>query len=238
MSVRLVGAHAGYGAIRVLRGVDLEVPPGGFEALIGSNGAGKSTLVRTIAGVVALSAGSVWLGDRDVTHWAPHRRIRAGIGYVPEGRMVLAPLPVIDNLTLSTFRRRLPRHELSARLEHVFTLFPRLGDRRRQTAGSLSGGEQQMLALGRALMTAPTTLVLDEPTMGLAPALVDVLGDALRTVSRAGVGVLLVEQNAPFAFELANHVHVLDRGLITASGPPQRLRDHPQVAMAYLGERP
>ncbi|HEY8543442.1 MAG TPA: ABC transporter ATP-binding protein [Acidimicrobiales bacterium] len=226
---------ASYGAIQAVRDLDLEVPDGQLVALIGSNGAGKSTTLKTIAGLHRPSGGRVELAGRDVTGVPTHRLVRWRLGYVPEGRMVVAPLTVQENLDLSWVGRGVGEAEVRRREERVFELFPRLHERRSQIAGSLSGGEQQMLAIGRALMCEPVCLLLDEPSMGLAPSVVDLVFDAIREIHRSGLSILLVEQNAALALDLADHAYVLERGRVAVSGRPADIAGTPEVHEAYLG---
>jgi branched-chain amino acid transport system ATP-binding protein len=228
----VTGLNASYGAIRAVTGIDLEVPAGSFVALLGANGAGKSTALRSIAGIHRPVTGSIRLHGEEISRLRLHQVVRRGLAFVPEGRMVVAPLSVEDNLRLSAFAGRGDQVALLAR---VYALFPRLAERRRQTAGLLSGGEQQMLAIGRALMTAPEMLVLDEPSMGLAPAIVDIVFDAIVALHQAGQSILLVEQNAAIALSVCDDAYVMKRGEIVAHGPPSALRDSAEIAEAYLG---
>jgi len=222
---------ASYGAISAVRGVDLQVAPGALCAVLGANGAGKSTTMRAIAGLHRPVLGSVTLDEREISKLGAHRVVRAGLAFVPEGRMVLGPLTVEENLSLSRFsgRNRDPHA-----LEEIYTLFPRLAERRRQKAGLMSGGEQQMLAIGRALMTRPQMLVLDEPSMGLAPSIVDVVYEAIAALHKRGQSILLVEQNAELALSIATHVYLMRRGAIVADGPPEAMRDGKALQAAYL----
>ena len=222
-----------YGAIRAVNEVDLEVPAGGLVALIGSNGAGKTTTLASIAGLHRPDSGSVTLDGKDVTGLPAHKLVRRGLALVPEGRMVVAPLSVEENLELSAFAGRRDGHE--ERLEQVYELFPRLKDRRRQVSGQLSGGEQQMLALGRALVTDPTVLLLDEPSMGLAPSIVDLVFEAIVAIHQSGQSILMVEQNAALAMTVDNRAYVLERGQIVLDGSPEELEEAPEVMAAYLG---
>jgi branched-chain amino acid transport system ATP-binding protein len=228
----VTGLNASYGAIRAVTGIDLEVPAGSFVALLGANGAGKSTALRSIAGIHRPVTGSIRLHGEEISRLRLHQVVRRGLAFVPEGRMVVAPLSVEDNLRLSAFAGRGDQVALLAR---VYALFPRLAERRRQTAGLLSGGEQQMPAIGRALMTAPEMLVLDEPSMGLAPAIVDIVFDAIVALHQAGQSILLVEQNAAIALSVCDDAYVMKRGEIVAHGPPSALRDSAEIAEAYLG---
>jgi branched-chain amino acid transport system ATP-binding protein len=225
--------HCGYGRIAVIKGVSLEVKRGEIVALIGSNGAGKTTLLRTLSGVHPLSSGSISLDGESVAGLTPHRRVALGMIQVPEGRQVFPALSVEDNLRLGAFRRG--RSQSAERLAQMFELFPALADKRRQPAGNLSGGQQQMLALGRALMAKPSLLLLDEPSMGLAPLIADQIFATIAQIKRDGVTILLVEQNAERAIEIADRGYVLETGTIALSGTAATLRSNPQVQAAYLG---
>ena len=223
---------ASYGAIRAVDKVSLQVPAGAFVAILGSNGAGKSTTLRSIVGLHRPIRGTVTLNGRDVSRLALHQIVRLGMGFVPEGRMVVAPLTVEENLRLSSHAGR-GRH--AEHLERVFQLFPRLKERRRQISGLMSGGEQQMLAIGRALMTGPEMLVLDEPSMGLAPSIVDLVFEAIVDLHKQGQSLLLVEQNASIALEVVQYAYFMKRGSIVLEGKPADLRNSPEVMEAYLG---
>ncbi len=223
---------ASYGAITAVRGIDIEVPRGTLVALLGANGAGKSTTLRAVAGIHRPITGSIRLDGAEISRLKLHQVVRRGLAFVPEGRMVVAPLSVEENLTLSSYAGR---GDQAALLARVYALFPRLAERRKQPAGLMSGGEQQMLAIGRALMTAPAMLVLDEPSMGLAPAIVDVVFDAIAALHRQGQSILLVEQNAAIALGVCDFAYVMKRGEIVASGKPETLRDSAEIAEAYLG---
>ena len=225
------GLTASYGAIRAVRGVSLSVKAGSLSVLLGANGAGKSTTLRSIAGLHRPVEGSIRLGADEISRLSVHRVVKAGLALVPEGRMVVAPLTVEENLDLSRFAGREQDPEA---LERVFALFPRLKERRWQKAGLLSGGEQQMLAIGRALMTKPSMMVLDEPSMGLAPAIVDLVFEAIVALHRQGQSILLVEQNAALALSVADYGYVMKRGEIVVEGPPADLKDNPEVLEAYL----
>jgi len=232
------GLCAGYGKVQVLHEVSIEVPAGKLVALIGSNGAGKTTTMRAISGMIRPEAGRVLLGGRDITGLASHRVARAGIAHSPEGRRVFPSLSVADNLRLGAFPRLTggrPRGDIAADLERIFTLFPRLRERSRQSAGTLSGGEQQMLAMGRALMLSPEVLLLDEPSMGLAPRLVADVFATLEQLKAAGVTMLLVEQFAAAALRVADTGYVLENGRVRVSGIAADLRNDPAVRAAYLG---
>jgi branched-chain amino acid transport system ATP-binding protein len=227
------GLRSAYGRIEVLKGVSLEVRAGEIVALIGSNGAGKTTLLRALSGVQPTSAGRVVFAGEDVTRAPAHRRVALGMAQVPEGRQVFGPLSVEDNLRLGAYLRRDPGIE--ADRERVYAMFPVLADKRLLAAGGLSGGQQQMLAIGRALMARPKLLLLDEPSMGLAPLLVDQILDAVAGLKAEGVTVLLVEQNAAAALAIADRGYVIETGAIAHSGPGPALLDDPRVRAAYLG---
>ncbi|MBO9512658.1 MAG: ABC transporter ATP-binding protein [Variovorax sp.] len=225
------GLCASYGAIRAVNGISFEVQPGTMVAILGANGAGKSTTLRSIAGLHRASEGSIRLGGEEISALPVHRVARKGLALVPEGRMIVAPLTVEENLRLSGYAGRGDQRELMAR---VYELFPRLKERRTQVAGLMSGGEQQMLAIGRALMTQPSVLVLDEPSMGLAPAIVDVVFQAIVTLHRQGQCILLVEQNAEIALSVCEYAYLMKRGAIVAEGPVETLRADAGVLDAYL----
>ena len=222
---------ASYGAIQAVRGISLDVKAGSLCVLLGANGAGKSTTLRSIAGLHRPIRGSVRLGEEEIGRLPLHRVVRSGLALVPEGRMVVAPLTVEENLDLSAFAGREKDPDA---IERVFTLFPRLKERRWQSAGLLSGGEQQMLAIGRALMTKPRMMVLDEPSMGLAPAIVDLVFEAIVALHAQGQSILLVEQNAAIALSVADYGYVMKRGEIVVAGTPAELKDNPEVLEAYL----
>lgn len=229
---RLCAAH---GAVQAVREVDLEVAKGSLVALIGSNGAGKTTTLNSIAGLHRPSAGTVTVDGRDITGWTCHKVVRAGVALVPEGRRVAPPLTVEENLDLAAYSNRSDKARLAELREQVFDLFPRLAERRRQLAALMSGGEQQMLAFGRALMTGPDVLLLDEPSMGLAPSIVDVMFETIARLHEAGATILLVEQNAELALAVSDQVYVMQRGQIVASGAPEAVRDRTEVMSALFG---
>ncbi len=226
---------AAYGGAVAVRGVSLRVSGGDIVALIGSNGAGKTTLLHTICGVLPPRSGDIRFNGRSITGDRPHRIARRGILLVPEGRQVLAPLSVRENLELGRVAGRHRPGAYQADLAGVFRLFPRLGERAAQAAGSLSGGEQQMLAIGRALMGRPEILLLDEPSLGLAPKIASLVFDALQELNRAGLTILLVEQNARRALDIARYGYVMERGRIVGEGPCERLRHDPRILAHYLG---
>jgi branched-chain amino acid transport system ATP-binding protein len=231
--LRVRGLTAGYGRIRALHGVDLEVHAGEAVTLIGPNGAGKTTLLRTLAGLSRAWSGTVEFLGRDVTRWSTERRNRAGLALVPEGRRIFAGLTVEENLRLGGYARG--RAGTEETLAGVYDLFPVLAGRRAQHGGTLSGGEQQMLAVGRALMGRPRLLLLDEPSLGLAPLAVRDVADALAELSGRGTTLALVEQNAGLAFQVAARGYLLDRGEVVTEAPVTALREDPRVHTAYLG---
>jgi branched-chain amino acid transport system ATP-binding protein len=227
--------HVAYGNIRALRGVSLSVAPGSICALVGANGAGKTTTLNAICGLRTLTRGRITLADRDITQVPAHDLVPMGLVQVPEGRRVFSRLTVRENLALGAFRRRGQRAELAADLEQVMTLFPRLKERLSQVAGTMSGGEQQMLAIGRAMMSRPRVLLMDEPSMGLAPRFVDQLFETIVAINKLGVTILLVEQNAFMALEIARTAYVLQSGEIVLEGSGQELLNTGAVREAYLG---
>jgi branched-chain amino acid transport system ATP-binding protein len=224
-----------YGGIQAVRSITFHVNEGEMVALIGANGAGKTSTLKAIARVLDAAGGDVHFCGEKVTRVAPHDMIRRGIAMVPEGRGVFPRLSVAENLAMGAFVRD-DREQVAADLEEVFGHFPRLRERRTQLAGTLSGGEQQMLAIGRALMSRPRLLLLDEPSMGLAPIMVQKIFEVIRTVAAAGMTILLVEQNAKLALEASQRGYVMESGEITLSGQAAQLLDDPKVRAAYLGE--
>jgi branched-chain amino acid transport system ATP-binding protein len=231
--LRVEDLEVRYGAIQALRGVGFEVHPGEIVTLIGSNGAGKSTLLRAVSGLVRPSAGRVLVDGVDVTGRAPEAIVALGCSHVPEGRRVFPNLSVRENLQMGAFQKRAGEAE---GLERVFALFPRLRERLKQPAGTLSGGEQQMLAIGRALMAEPRLLLCDEPSLGLAPLLVQQIFGILREINRQGTTVVLVEQNARQALRVAQRAYVLETGALALAGAAADLARDPRVREAYLGE--
>jgi len=222
-----------YGGIRAVKGIDLKVDEGELVCLIGANGAGKTTTLRAITGLVRAAAGTVRYDGTDITRLKPHEIARRGLALVPEGRGVFAQLTIEENLAMGAFARA--DGGVAADVERVFGLFPRLKERRRQTGGTLSGGEQQMLAIGRALMSRPKLLLLDEPSMGLAPLMVEKIFEVIRQIAAEGVTLLLVEQNARLALEASHRAYVLEGGLVTLSGPARELLGDARIREAYLG---
>jgi branched-chain amino acid transport system ATP-binding protein len=226
--------QAGYGDVQVLWDVTLEVSPGEIVSLVGSNGAGKSTFMRCISGLLPASAGTIRFGGRDLTRAPPADFVRAGIAHVPEGRRLFSAMSVRDNLLMGAYLRT-DVAQISADLARVYTTFPILADRRKQDAGTLSGGEQQMCAIGRGLMARPRLLLIDELSLGLAPRVVELLSASLREINGTGVAILVVEQDVINALELADRAYVLDRGRVTASGEASALASDPRIREAYMG---
>lgn len=223
-----------YGAIRALKGVSFTVERGEIVSLIGSNGAGKTTTLHAVSNLIRKQGGSVVFDGEDITSLAPDHIVRRGLIHVPEGRRIFANLTVRENLEMGAFVRR-DKAGIRSDMERVYELFPRLKERVRQVAGTLSGGEQQMLAMGRAIMSRPKLLLLDEPSMGLAPILVDEIFDIIRRINREGVTILLVEQNAYKAMTIASRVSILETGTVSMSGSAAELIHDPAVKSAYLG---
>ena len=223
-----------YGAIHALKGISLEVNEGEIVTLIGANGAGKSTTLRTISGLLKPKTGSITFLGQNIAGVRAHEIVKKGISQVPEGRRVFAEMTVMENLDLGAFGRK-DKAGIQQDLKHVFELFPRLEERKNQSAGTLSGGEQQMLAMGRALMSRPKLLLLDEPSMGLAPLLIKEIFNIIVDINKSGTTVLLVEQNANMALSIANRAYVLETGRITLSGKAQDLAASEDVRKAYLG---
>ncbi|MBQ2961170.1 MAG: ABC transporter ATP-binding protein [Oscillospiraceae bacterium] len=222
-----------YGAIHAIKGISFEVNEGEVVTLIGANGAGKSTTLQTVSGLLRSRTGSIEFNGEDLAKIPPHLVVRKGLAQVPEGRRIFQQMSVEENLEMGAYTR--DKSELEGDLEMVFKQFPRLLERRRQIAGTLSGGEQQMLAIGRALMSHPKLLMLDEPSMGLAPILVEQIFDIIRQLNEAGTTILLVEQNAQMALSVAHRAYVLETGKITLSGTGKELAESDQVRKAYLG---
>ncbi|MGK5111436.1 MULTISPECIES: ABC transporter ATP-binding protein [unclassified Geodermatophilus] len=226
--------HVRYATAEAVRGVDLSATPGRVTLVLGANGAGKTSTLRAAAGLVRVHAGRVELDGQDITGRAPHKVVRAGMVLVPEGRRVFAPLTVEENLVLGGYTAS--RERSREVLEQVYGMFPILRERRGGPAGLLSGGEQQMLAFGRALMSSPRVIMLDEPSMGLAPTMVESVLGAVRTMADTGIAVLLVEQNADMGLEIADDVVAMARGEVVFSGPAQQARSNSSVLRAFLGE--
>jgi branched-chain amino acid transport system ATP-binding protein len=223
-----------YGAIHALQGISFEVNEGEIVTLIGANGAGKSTTLRTISGILRARVGTVRFKGADITTVAAERIVHMGISHVPEGRKIFAPLSVKENLMMGAYTREDPE-EIAQSLEQVYASFPRLRERAGQYGGTLSGGEQQMLATGRGLMSRPTLLLMDEPSMGLSPILVEEIFRIITEINKQGTSILLVEQNAQMALSIAHRAYVLETGRIVLAGSAQQIADNPQVKAAYLG---
>lgn len=232
--LKISGLNAHYGNIHALKGIDLSVSKGEIVTLIGSNGAGKSTTLTTVTGLVKASSGSILFEGQDLVRLSPADIVHAGISLSPEGREVFPALTVQQNLALGAYTRK-NRTEIAATLEWILELFPRLKERMKQTAGTLSGGEQQMLTIGRSLMSKPRLLLLDEPSLGLAPNIVQQIFQLIRTINSQGITILLVEQNANMALKIANRGYVLETGRVKMSGPASSLAGDDEVRRAYLG---
>ncbi|MGI6679484.1 MAG: ABC transporter ATP-binding protein [Dehalobacterium sp.] len=222
-----------YGAIHAIKGISLEVNEGEIVTLIGANGAGKSTVLKTISGLLRPKTGTIHFLEENITSTAPHKIVERGLAHVPEGRRIFLQMTVQENLDMGAYTR--PSDEIGSELEKIYELFPRLLERRRQVAGTLSGGEQQMLAIGRALMSKPKLLMLDEPSMGLAPLLVEQIFSIILELKKIGTTVLLVEQNAQMALSIADRAYVLETGSISISGTGQELAESDEIRRAYLG---
>ena len=235
MLLELEDVHVHYGKVEALKGVSLEVDDGEIVALIGANGAGKTTTLKTISGVRPVSAGRIQFGGKSLLGVPAHDRVRLGISQAPEGRRVFPGMTVLENLEMGAYARKGARGSLDPDLDRVFGLFPRLAERRKQSGGTLSGGEQQMLAIGRALMARPRVLLLDEPSMGLAPRLVTQIFEIVTEINTQGTTVLLVEQNAVQALQRAHRAYVLETGRVVKSAPARDLLDDAEVRAAYLG---
>jgi branched-chain amino acid transport system ATP-binding protein len=231
----LEALQVSYGGIRAVKGIDLHVEPGELVCLIGANGAGKTTTLRAITGLVRAAAGRIVYNGEDIAALRVHEIARRGLALVPEGRGVFAQLTIEENLAMGAYVRS-DRQGVAADIERAFTLFPRLKERRKQTAGTLSGGEQQMLAISRALLSRPKLLLLDEPSMGLAPLMVERIFEVVRSIAAEGVTMLLVEQNARLALEVSHRGYVLEGGLVAFSGEARSLLGDPRIREAYLGE--
>jgi branched-chain amino acid transport system ATP-binding protein len=228
------GLTVAYGRVQAVKGIDLDIAEGSVVSLIGANGAGKTTVLRTLSGLLRAQGGTIRFDGADITREKPHRIARRGIVQVPEGRQIFAEMSIAENLAMGGYLVR-GATEFDARRARVLGIFPRLAERLGQAAGQLSGGEQQMLAIGRALMAAPRLLLLDEPSMGLAPLFVEEIFAIIEQLKRQGSTILLVEQNARAALEISDYAYVLDSGRITLSGPAAALADHPDIIAAYLG---
>lgn len=224
-----------YGVIQAIKGISFQVEKGEIIALIGANGAGKTTTLHTISGLVPASSGKIEFEGKDITKMPIHKIVTLGMAHVPEGRRVFSELTVLENLKMGAYARK-DKDGIAKTLEQVYARFPRLEERKTQVAGTLSGGEQQMLAMGRALMSKPEIIIMDEPSMGLSPILVNEIFDIIREINKGGTTVLLVEQNAKKALEIANRAYVLETGNITLQGKASDLLNNDSVKKAYLGE--
>lgn len=236
--MKLLDVHnlaVAYGGIHAVKGISIGVESGELVSLIGANGAGKTTMLKAICGLLPVSQGSVHYQGRDIAGLPTHEIVKRGIALVPEGRGVFSRLTVAENLAMGAYTRN-DHAEIRRDMESVYTLFPRLHERRTQNAGTLSGGEQQMLVMGRAMMSRPELLLLDEPSMGLAPMMVQKIFDTIRSIAAQGVTIFLVEQNARLALEISHRAYVMESGLIALQGKSQDLLCNPQVQHAYLGE--
>ena len=234
--LKIKDLHVSYGGIKALRGVDLEVPDGKIVTLIGANGAGKSTTLRTISGLVKAESGSITYDGKELLGLSINKILEQGIAQSPEGRRVFPNLTVLENLKIGAYLRK-DRDGIEKDIRWIYELFPRLEERYWQPAGTLSGGEQQMLAVGRALMSRPKLLMMDEPSLGLAPLVVQGIFDIIRTINQQGVTVLLIEQNANMALKIADYAYVLETGCITKSGTGAALLADESIKEAYLGKR-
>jgi len=233
--LEITDLHVCYGAIAALQGISLKVERGSIVTLIGANGAGKTTALRTISGLVKAASGTITFDREDITNSAPHRIVALGLAQSPEGRMVFTNLSVMENLRMGAYLRR-DKGEIAASLDFIFAMFPRLRERLKQTAGTLSGGEQQMLAIGRALMSKPKCLMLDEPSLGIAPILVRTIFEKIVEINRTlGLTILLVEQNANLALEISHYGYVMETGRILLHDTSAALRENPAIQSAYLG---
>ena len=233
--LRVDDVHTFYGSIAAVKGVSLEVREGEIVTLLGANGAGKSTTLRTINGLVRPRSGRVFFRGKEITHERPHRIVKQGIAQSPEGRKLFPRMTVIENLEMGAFQRA-DRAEIHDDMQRVFELFPRLEERKHQKAGTMSGGEQQMCAIGRALMARPKLLMLDEPSMGLAPIFVEKIFEIVVEINKQGTPILLVEQNALMALDVANRGYVLETGTIALADDAKALRENERVRKTYLGE--
>lgn len=235
MLLEINDIRVAYGKIEALRGVSFNADQGEIVTIIGANGAGKTTTLKTISGLLKPTSGSMTFNGVDIATVAPFARVDLGISQVPEGRGIFPGMTVLENLEMGKYHRKHARAEMADDLEHVYTLFPRVKERASQPAGTLSGGEQQMVAIGRALMARPQLLLLDEPSMGLAPMIVQQIFDIITKINREGMTIVLVEQNAQKALSVANRAYVMETGSVVLSGDAKSLLDNDQVKAAYLG---
>jgi len=223
-----------YGRAEALKGISLSVDEGEIVALIGANGAGKTTTLRTISGLKGPTSGEIWFQGKRIDGMPAHDIVKLGIAHIPEGRIVFAPMTVLDNLRMGAYLRK-DKHQIARDLDIMYEHFPVLKERRKQLSGSLSGGEQQMLVIARALMASPKLLLMDEPSMGLSPILVEQVGNIISDINKIGIGIILVEQNARMALSLANKAYILEVGSITLEGDAKELANDERVRKAYLG---
>lgn len=233
--LRVEDLHVHYGNIHALKGINLEVHEGEIVSLIGANGAGKTTTLQAISSLLPLSAGSVFFQEKEITKTKPHVITKAGVAQVPEGRRVFKGLSVYDNLQLGAYTTKESAEVLRQKIERIYERFPRMRERKDQLAGTLSGGEQQMLAMGRAMMSNPKLLLLDEPSMGLSPLFVQEIFDVIKSLNEEGVTILLVEQNASLALGISHRAYVLETGKIVTEGDAKALAQDPKIKEAYLG---
>ena len=236
MNLEIENLEVYYGKIKALKGISVSVKQGEIVTLIGANGAGKTTTLKTISGLRGVSSGKITFDGQDISSLSVHARVELGISQAPEGRGIFPGMTVLENLEMGKFFRKNRKNEAKEDLPRIYELFPRLKERAKQMGGTLSGGEQQMLAIGRALMARPKLLLLDEPSMGLSPIMVDKIFEVIQDVSQQGVTVLLVEQNASRALGIANRGYVMESGLISMSGDAKEMLNDPKVRAAYLGE--
>lgn len=232
--LKVENLRVSYGMIEAVKGIDFEVNDGEIVALIGANGAGKTTTMHTISGLIKPKEGTIYLDDKDISKIKADKIVGSGLIQVPEGRHVFAQMSVEENLQLGAYLRK-DKENIAKDMEHVYELFPRLLERKKQLAGTLSGGEQQMLAMARALMSSPKVLLLDEPSMGLSPLLVKEIFSIIKEINKSGTTVFVVEQNAKMALEIADHAYVMETGKIVLSGTGKELAASPEVQKAYLG---
>ena len=223
-----------YGRAEALKGISLSVDEGAIVALVGANGAGKTTTLRTISGLKGPTSGEIWFQGKRIDGMPAHDIVKLGIAHIPEGRIVFAPMTVLDNLRMGAYLRK-DKHQIARDLDIMYEHFPVLKERRKQLSGSLSGGEQQMLVIARALMASPKLLLMDEPSMGLSPILVEQVGNIISDINKTGIGIILVEQNARMALSLANKAYILEVGSITLEGDAKELANDERVRKAYLG---
>ena len=236
MMLRVNDLYAAYGDIKVLKGIALEILPGEIVCLLGANGAGKSTLLKVISGVLHPSQGNVLFQDLEITRYSPHKIVRMGLSHVPEGRQIFSRLTVVQNLLLGGYPRKSKRAEAQELFDFIFNLFPILKERLKQKAGTLSGGEQQMLAISRSLMSRPSLLLLDEPSLGLAPMVVEEIFRVIKDLRSRGISILLVEQNVMGALNISDRGYIMEIGKVAAQGKAEEMRGNDEVRRRYLGK--